>query len=81
MVEQFMQKNCIKSILLKIIKSSVCLCIIMERTVIYLLMVLRLKQKTKKNTDIVVSPLGLGSISKDFSVDNKKKNRIQWICL
>ena len=36
-------------------------------------MVLRLKQKTKKNTDIVVSPLGLGSISKDFSVDNMKK--------
>ena len=35
-----------------------------------------------KHSEIVASPLFLGSISKDFSVDNlKKKNRIKWICL
>ena len=37
-----------------------------------------------KESKIVASPLCLGNISKDFSVDNlkkKKKNRIKWICL
>ena len=52
----------------------------MEQTVIYLLMVqksISLKQKT----EIVASPLCLGNISKDISVDNVKKNRIKWLCL
>ena len=34
-----------------------------------------------KDSDIVASPLCLGNISKDFSVDNMKKNRIKWILL
>ena len=34
-----------------------------------------------KYSEIVVSPLCLGNISKDSSVDNMKKNRIKWICL
>ena len=34
-----------------------------------------------KDSEIVASPLCLGNISKDFSVDNMKKNRIKWICL
>ena len=44
----------------------------MEQTAIYLLMVqksINLKQKT----EIVASPLCLGNISKDFSVDNMPK--------
>ena len=67
MAKQFMQKNCIKSILLKKIKN----CIIIEQVAIYLLMVHK----------IVASPLCLGNISKDFSVDNMKKSRIKWLCL
>ena len=34
-----------------------------------------------KDSKIVASPLCLGNISKDFSVDNMKKNRIKWLCL
>ena len=36
-----------------------------------------------KDSEIAASPLCLGNIWKDFSVDNmkKKKNRIKWICL
>ena len=34
-----------------------------------------------KDSEIVASPLCLGNISKDFSVDNMKKNRNKWICL
>ena len=51
MAQQFMQKNCTKSILLKKIKNFVYARIIMEQTVIYLLMVQKskdLKQKTLK---------------------------------
>ena len=33
------------------------------------------------DSEIVASPLCLGNISKEFSVDNMKKNRIKWICL
>ena len=36
---------------------------------------------TAKDSDIVANPLCLGNVSKDFSVDNMKKNRIKWICL
>ena len=36
---------------------------------------------TAKDTEIVASPLCLGNISKDISVDNMKKNKIKWICL
>ena len=35
----------------------------------------------EKGYETVASPLCLGNISKDFSVDNMKKNRIKWICL
>ena len=35
-----------------------------------------------KDSEIVASPLCLGNISKDVSVDNmEKKNRIKWLCL
>ena len=34
-----------------------------------------------KDSEIVATPLCLGNISKDFSVDNTKKSRIKWICL
>ena len=34
-----------------------------------------------KYSEIVVSTLCLGNISKDSSVDNMKTNRIKWICL
>ena len=34
-----------------------------------------------KDSEIVTTPLCLGKISKDFSVDNMKKDRIKWICL
>ena len=36
-----------------------------------------------KDSEIVATPLCLGNISKDWSLDNmkkKKKNRIKWIC-
>ena len=38
------------------------------------------KFKTKVS-EIVASPLCLGNISKDFSVDNMKKKMIQWLRL
>ena len=68
-----MQKKCIQLILLKIIKNSVWVCIIMKQTVIYLLMVeklINLKQKILK--------LCLGIISKDWTVDNMKKTGLNW---
>ena len=34
-----------------------------------------------KDSETLATPLCLGNISKDFSVDNMKKNRIKWICL
>ena len=34
-----------------------------------------------KDFEIVPSPLCLGNISKDWSVDNMKKNWIYWLCL
>ena len=46
----------------------------MEQTIIYLLMVLKLSNS--KHSNIVSTPLYLGNISKDWSVDNMKKN---WI--
>ena len=45
----------------------------MEQTVIYLLMV---QKSISLDTEIVASPLCLGIISKDFSVDNMKKTRL-----
>ena len=68
-----MQKKWIQLILLKIIKNSVWVCIIMKQTVIYLLMVeklINLKQKILK--------LCLGIISKDWTVDNMKKTGLNW---
>ena len=34
-----------------------------------------------KDPEIFAHPLCLGNISKDWSVDNTKKNKIEWICL
>ena len=34
-----------------------------------------------KDSEIVATPLCLGKISKDFSVDNMKKDWTLWICL
>ena len=56
--------KCTLSILLKLIQSFVWACIIMEQIVIYLLMVKKFLNAT---------PLCLGNISKDLSVDNMVK--------
>ena len=45
----------------------------MEQIVIYLLMVQKFKAK---DSEIVATPLCLGNISKDVSVDNMKKTRL-----
>ena len=34
-----------------------------------------------KDSEIVATPLCLGNISKDWSVDNMKKNWNKWVCL
>ena len=34
-----------------------------------------------KDSEIVATPLCLGNISKDWLVDNMKKNWIKWLCL
>ena len=34
-----------------------------------------------KDSEIVATPLCLGNISKYWSTDNMKKNRVEWICL
>ena len=34
-----------------------------------------------KDSEIVSIPLCLGNISKDWAVDNMKKNWIKWVCL
>ena len=34
-----------------------------------------------KDSEIIVSPICLGNISKDWSSDNMKKNCTKWICL
>ena len=72
MVQQFMQKNCIKSILLKKKKFGLSLhyngansYLFVNGTEIY-------KFKAK-DSEIVASPLCLGNISIDFSVDIMKK--------
>ena len=33
-----------------------------------------------KDSKIMMSPIFLGNISKDWTVDNMKKNRIYWLC-
>ena len=45
----------------------------MEQIVIYLLMVLKFIKFKAKDSEIVAAPLCLGNISKDWSVDNMKK--------
>ena len=68
-----MQKNCIKSILLKKNK-IVCLSLHYNGENSYLFVNGTEIHKFKSNdTDIEASPLCLGNISKDFSVDNMKK--------
>ena len=73
MVQQFMQKNCIKSILLKKNKKN-CLSLHYNGANSYLFVNGTEIHKFKaKDSEIVASPLCLGNISKDFSVDNMKK--------
>ena len=45
----------------------------MEQIVICLLMVLKLTNLKTKDSEITAIQLGLGNISKDFSVDNMRK--------
>ena len=52
----------------------------MEQIVTCLLMVKIVKFKAK-DSEILATPLCLGNISKDWSVDNMKKNWIKWVCL
>ena len=68
-----MQKNYIKSILLKKSKRF-CLSLHYNGANIYLFANGTEIHKFKlKDSEIVASPLCLGNISKDFSVDNMKK--------
>ena len=53
----------------------------MEQTVVYLLMVQKLSNFKAKDSKIVATPLCPGNISKDWSVDNMKKNWIKWVFL
>ena len=72
-----MQKNCIQLILLKKIKN-----LHYNGANSYLFVNGTEIHKFKaKDSEIVASPLCLGNISKDFSVDNMKKNRIKWLYL
>ena len=77
-----MQKNCIQLILLKKNKKF-CLILHYNGANSYLFVNGTEIHKFKaKDSEIVASPLCLGNISKEFSVDNmKKKNRIKWLCL
>ena len=63
-----MQKNCIQSILPKLIQNSALACFIMDQVVngteIH-------KFKTK-DSEIIAAPICLGNISRDISVDNMK---------
>ena len=73
MLQQVMQKNCIKSILLKKIKKN-CLSLHYNGACSYLFVNGTEIHKFKaKDPEIAASPLCLGNISKDFSVDNMKK--------
>ena len=53
----------------------------MEQIVICFSMVQKFANLRQKNSEIVASPLCLGNISKDWLIDNMKKNMIEWICL
>ena len=44
-------------------------------------MVLILLEFKAKDSEIVATPLCLGNILKDWSVDNMKKNWIKWVSL
>ena len=68
-----MQKNCIQSILLKLI-TKFCLSLHYNGANSYLFVNGTDTHKFKaKDSEIVAPPLCLGNISKDFSVDNMKK--------
>ena len=68
-----MQKNCIKSILLEKIKKN-CLSLPYNGANSYLFVNGTEIHKFKaKDSETVASPLCLGNISKDFSVDHMKK--------
>ena len=41
----------------------------------------KLQKFKEKDSQIVATPLCLENVSKEFSVDNTKKNKIKWICL
>ena len=75
MAQEFMQKNRIQLILLKIIKKF-CLRLHYNGANSYLFVNGTEIHKFKaKDSEIVASPLCLGNNSKDFSVDNVKKKQ------
>ena len=41
----------------------------------------KLQKFKEKDSQIVATPLCLENVSKEFSVDNTKKNKIKWMCL
>ena len=63
-----------------IIKSSAEVFIIIEQIFICLLYGKGIHKFKAKDSEIVATPLRLGNISKDQSVDNMKK-WIEWVCL
>ena len=77
-----MQKTCVKSILKKI-KRKFCLSLHYNVANSYLFVNgTEIHNSEGKDSETVASPLCLGNISIDFSVNNmKKKNRIKWLCL
>ena len=71
---QGLQKKCIQLILANDTQNFVWACIIMEQIVICLFVNGKEIHKFKaKDSEIVATPLCLGNISKDCSVDNMKK--------
>ena len=52
----------------------------METTDSYLLMLQNISIQSKKNSEIKDYTLCLGNISKDFTINNMKKNRIKRNC-
>ena len=70
------------SINFTVIKKKFCLSLHYNRANSYLFVngaeIIKFKAK---DSNIVASPLCLDNISKDWSTDNIKKNRVYWLCL
>ena len=82
MVQQFIQNNFIKSILLKKIKKLLKSLHYNGANSYLFVNGTEIHKFKAKDFEIVAIPFCLENISKEFSVDNlRKKNRIKWICL